>query len=146
MFDELDIELQEINCPYQECKSHLEGVKRQIIWWQKKKGRFKCKVCGRTFTRKTKTFFDQKKHSPATIVEVLLLLAEGMSVRGLARVKGLKPETIIRWRREAAQHLEELEHFMVHELELKQVQIDEVWTFLKKENATAANKKITRSS
>jgi len=135
MFSEIDIELHKIACPYQECLSHKPGGKRHIIWWHKKKGVHKCQICKRTFTRETNTFFSGKKHSPATIIEVLLLLAEGMSVRGLSRVKGIKPETIIRWRREAAEHLEELEDYLVTDLELEQVQIDELWTFLKKMSA-----------
>jgi transposase-like protein len=131
-----------VECPRPECPSQQPDVQTHVICWQKKTGRYKCKVCGRTFTWKTNTLFANKEHSPEMIVEVLLLLAEGMSIRGVARVKKIKPETAIRWRREAVASLESLEDSLFEEgIELSQVQLDELWTFLKKTRAKEKNKR-----
>lgn len=131
--------LRKIACPYKECEKHGKAGLDNIIWWSRKEGRYKCKSCNRSFTWFTEKIFSNKKHSPDTICEVLQLLAEGMSIRGISRVKRIKPETVIRWRREAAAHLNELEDFLLSTCELEQVQIDEIYTFIKK-NTPAGRK------
>ena len=125
-------ELDTVDCPYRECIDYQQVARGNIVWWSRKKGRYRCTTCTRTFTRNTGTMFAKKQHTVQEIVENLQLLAEGMSLRGLARVKHHSPATLSAWREEAAVHLEQLEKTLLSNVQLSQVQLDEIWSFLKK--------------
>lgn len=130
-----------MSCPYPECFNYRKAGQGNIIWWSRKQGRYKCKTCGRWFNEFSDTLFWKRKHPPELICEVLQLLAEGMSIRGISRVKKIKPETVISWRREAVSRLNLLEDYLINVCELKQVQFDEIYTFLKKKSVILEKKK-----
>lgn len=127
--------LKKVKCPNPACPDQDSSGTSNIIWWSRKQGRYMCNTCGKTFNEFANTLFWNKQHPPEFICEVLQLLAEGMSIRGISRVKRIKPETAIRWRREAAQHLDRLEDYLFNVCELEQVQVDEIFTFIKKTTA-----------
>jgi hypothetical protein len=52
------------------------------------------------------------------------MLAEGMSIRGVARVKGVKPDTVQAWLWRAGTHAEQLERVLLDQYELSASQID----------------------
>jgi hypothetical protein len=49
--------------------------------------------CGKTFCETTGTVFYKKQKPDAEIIETLALVAEGVRVASLSRVKGFKEET-----------------------------------------------------
>jgi len=53
-------------------------------------------------------------------------------VRSVARIHRVKPDAVLEWLRKAGQHCEQLSNYMMQELELSQVQLDELWTFVRK--------------
>ncbi|HVP21369.1 MAG TPA: hypothetical protein VMS73_05855, partial [Anaerolineaceae bacterium] len=75
--------------------------------------RYQCKTCGKTFTETTGTIFFRKHAQADEILEVLALLAEGNQISAITRVKGIKEDTILRWLREAAHHVEELDEVLL---------------------------------
>ena len=91
--------------------------------------RYQCKTCGKTFTETTGTIFFRKHAQADEILEVLALLAEGNRISAITRVKGIKEDTILRWLREAAHHVEELDEVLLKDFHLKRAQIDGLWTF-----------------
>lgn len=92
--------------------------------------RYQCKTCGRTFTETKGTIFYRKHADEDQNLEVLALLAEGTRISTLARVKGIKEETILRWLREAARHANQLETVLMQTYHLKRAQIDGLWSFV----------------
>ena len=62
----------------------------------------------------------------------LRLLAEGLGFRGTSRVLGIKLDTIRKWLAVAALHCEPVSNMLLRDLKLSQVQVDELWTFVKK--------------
>jgi hypothetical protein len=62
----------------------------------------------------------------------LRLLAEGLGLRGTSRVLEIKLDTIRKWLAVAALHCEQVTDMLVRDLKLSQVQVDELWTFVKK--------------
>ena len=92
--------------------------------------RHQCKTCGKTFTETTGTIFYRKKAQADEILEVLALLAEGNRISTITRVKGIKEDTILRWLREAAHHMQELEAVLLKDFHLKRAQIDGLWSFV----------------
>jgi transposase-like protein len=92
--------------------------------------RYRCKTCGKTFSENTGTVF-YNKHTPAEeIVETLALVAEGVRVASLSRVKGYKEETIRNWLRQAARHAEQVEDVLMREYEIDRGQLDGLWSYV----------------
>jgi IS1 family transposase/transposase-like protein len=100
-----------------------------------------CTVCHKTFVETLNTIFYGKKHPAETIWRVLTSLAEGVGIRKTARIFDLDPNTVQEWLRQAGVHTESVSHYLLHNLHLTQVQVDELWAHLGKrdgeEKATA---------
>jgi IS1 family transposase len=65
-----------------------------------------------------------------TICRALASLAEGMAVRGVGRVFEVDPNTVLDWLAQAASHIEAVSHFLLHDLQVSQVQMDELYALL----------------
>ena len=87
--------------------------------------RYRCKTCGQTFTETKGTIFYRKRTEEAEILETLALIAEGSRVSSLSRVKGHKEDTILAWLREAAEHAEEVEEYLMANYRLERGQLDD---------------------
>src|SRR5262249_26147039 len=64
------------------------------------------------------------------IVRVLACLAEGLGIRGTARVFEVDPNTVLQWLVEAAELLLAFSQYFLPDLHLTQVQIDELFPLL----------------
>lgn len=123
-------------CPNEACPDFGKlqtGQQRNIEKYGKtKKGvqRYRCKTCGKTFTETYGTIFYGKRTAEHEILETLALLAEGVRLSTLARVKGHKEDTILQWLREAAQHAEQVEDALMAEFQLTRGQLDALWTYV----------------
>jgi hypothetical protein len=74
--------------------------------------------------------FHGKRSSPELIVRVIACLAEGLGIRGTARVFEIDPNTVLGWLVEAAEQLKAFSAYFLHELQLNQVQLDELYAVL----------------
>jgi len=92
--------------------------------------RYQCKTCGKTFTETIGTIFYRKHAEEDEILEVLALLAEGNRISTLTRVKGIKEDTILRWLRKAARHVDKIDAVLMKEYHLKRAQLDGLWSFV----------------
>jgi IS1 family transposase len=59
-----------------------------------------------------------------------------MGIRATARVFGVKPDTILLWLRRAGEHCEKVSAYLMRNLHVEQVQLDELWTFVFKKQKT----------
>ncbi|HJH28194.1 MAG TPA: hypothetical protein C5S51_00605 [Methanosarcinaceae archaeon] len=64
------------------------------------------------------------------------MMPEKGSIRGTARASGHDKDTICRWLDIAGAHCQEVTDYFFQELELGQVQIDEIWSYIKKSKKT----------
>jgi hypothetical protein len=76
------------------------------------------------------TLFHGKRVSVDLIVHVIGCLAEGLGIRGTARVFEVDPNTVLQWLVEAAEQLRAFSHYFLHDLHLTQVQMDELYALL----------------
>ena len=90
-----------------------------------------CIVCRGYFLETLGTLFHGKRSSPDLIVRVLACLAEGLGIRGTARVFEVDPNTVLQWLVEAADQLRAFSHYFLHDLQLRQVQLDELYAVLR---------------
>jgi IS1 family transposase len=89
-----------------------------------------CIVCRGYFLETLGTLFHGKRTSPDLIVRVMSCLAEGLGIRGTARVFEVDPNTVLGWLVEAADQLRAFSRCFLHDLHLTQVQLDELYVVL----------------
>jgi IS1 family transposase/transposase-like protein len=89
-----------------------------------------CVSCQGYFSETHGTIFHGKHASVELIVRVIACLAEGLGIRGTARVFEIDPNTVLGWLVEAAEHLHAFSAYFLHELHLTQVQLDELYAVL----------------
>ena len=63
-------------------------------------------------------------------MRVLACLAEGLGIRGTARVFEIDPNTVLNWLVEAAEQLHAFSAYFLHELHINQMQLDELYAVL----------------
>ena len=107
-------------CPNSSCSNHdqcaEEGSLGIIIKHGKTRSgrqRFRCKACGSSFTASKGTLFYRKRSPEETILDALSQIAEGSRISSVSRTKGVKTDTILSWVREAGEHAEEVEEFLL---------------------------------
>jgi transposase-like protein/IS1 family transposase len=89
-----------------------------------------CVSCQGYFSETTGTLFHGKRSAPTLIVHVIACLAEGLGIRGTARVFELDPNTVLEWLVEAAEQLKAFSGYFLYELHIHQVQLDELYAVL----------------
>src|SRR5499426_2286955 len=105
-----------------------------------------CVVCRGYFLETLGTIFHGKRASVELIVRVIACLAEGLGIRGTARVFEVDPNTVLQWLVEAAEQLQAFSQHFLHDVRVKQVQLDELFALLSavKDGAVSEAKAIAR--
>jgi hypothetical protein len=128
-------------CPYEECSaygevgqgnitlSHRYGHQGTYLLW--------CKRCQRTFSEHRGTPFFGLRTPREQILLALRCLAEGSGVSATARIVQTNEDTVRRWLDRVAQHTQWVTGYLVKELQLSQVQLDELWSYIKKKRSTS---------
>jgi hypothetical protein len=86
--------------------------------------------CERFFYETHGTIFHGKRSSPELIVHVIACLAEGLGIRGTARVFEIDANTVLKWLVEAAEQLHTCSSYFLRELHINQMQLDELYAVL----------------
>src|SRR5256712_936910 len=89
-----------------------------------------CVACRRSFLATLGTLWHGKRASVERIVRVIACLAEGLGIRGTARVFEIDPNTVLQWLVEAAEQLQALSQHILHDVRVRQVQLDELFALL----------------
>src|SRR3989441_1944574 len=89
-----------------------------------------CVVCRRYFLETLGTLLHGKRASVELIVRVIACLAEGLGIRGTARVFEVDPNTVLQWLVEAAEQLRAFSQHVLHDVRVQQVQLDERFALL----------------
>ena len=91
---------------------------------------FHCRACGGYVFETHGTIFHGKRVPVELIVRVIACLAEGVGLRGTARVFEVDPNTVLQWLVEAAERFQAFSHYFLHDLSPRQVQLDELYAVL----------------
>ena len=78
------------------------------------------------------TFFETLRTEKNILLDAVAMLVERNSLRAIGRIKQSKPNTILHWLDLAGQHATAVNKHFIRSLHLTQAQIDELWTFVKK--------------
>jgi len=89
-----------------------------------------CLSCKRHFLEIHGTPLHGKQVAPDKLVWAIAALAEGLGIRAVARVFETDPNTVLSWLVAAAEHLKACSRYFVHDLDVEQVQMDELFALL----------------
>jgi transposase-like protein len=89
-----------------------------------------CIVCHGYFLETFGTIFHGKRVAPELMVRVIACLAEGLGIRGTARVFEVDPNTVLQWLVEAAEQLRAFSRHVLYDVRVRQVQLDELFALL----------------
>jgi hypothetical protein len=107
-----------------------------------------CLGCHSYFLETLSTPFHGKQVEPDKLVWVIAALAEGLGIRAVARVFEVDPTTVLGCLVEAAEHLEAFSRYFLHDVDVEQVQMDELFALLSavKDGEVSKRQAITRLS
>ena len=89
-----------------------------------------CTVCGAYFMETTGTIFYRSPLLPDTLCRIIQGLAEGWNLHSIARVFEVDPDTVKACLVRAAEHVDAVSNYLIHDLHLTQVQVDELWALV----------------
>jgi transposase-like protein len=94
--------------------------------------KFLCRYCGGSFCERTGSIFYDLRSPEQKVMSALKLLVKGMPLRGVADVLEVKLDTVRHWLAVAGEHSGRLNERLLRELQVSQVELDALWSFVKK--------------
>ena len=145
------IEFEQYFCPNEQCKDYV--VRRQgNIAIRGKYGKDKsrdllyCRNCGKRFAASQASALFGLHLAADTIRQIIHHAAEGVGVRATARLMELDKDTVNRVILRAGEHCAHVLSGLLASLEMTEVQLDELWTFVKKRKILAVPKTSSAST
>ena len=132
----------DVVCQNKQCRCYSkEGLKNIVRNGKKENGtqNYKCTECTTQFVRTKGTIFYHKKLKKKDIVEISRHLVETNSFRGVARETKHNKNTICSYVGLIAQHCEQFNDLLIHDLKLGTHEIDEFWSYVKKNKKTLSS-------
>ncbi|KYK34461.1 MAG: hypothetical protein AYK19_12035 [Theionarchaea archaeon DG-70-1] len=102
--------------------------------------RFKCTTCGSVYVETKNTIFYNRKLPEEKIILICKLLVEKNGFRAISRITGVHRDTITSIIEDIALHSREVTEFLINDVGLTKVQVDEMWSFIKKNKRTLTPK------
>jgi transposase-like protein len=132
----------DVACPNKDCIYNKVGLRNIVRNGKQPNGtqKYKCTDCGRNFVRTINTPFFHKHLKKKEIIRICKLLVERISFRGIARATDHHLDTIRSVADVVAKHCKKFNDYFIQELKLTPIEVDEMWSFVKK------NKKVAKRS
>jgi transposase-like protein/IS1 family transposase len=132
-------------CPNPDCSSYRlinRGNVSAISTYLTRSGQrriFRCKDCERTFSETRDTvFFDLRTPEDKVIMALKMLLVK-VALSDIGFVLGVTEETVLEWLRRAAKKAQEINVHLLRDLPVTEVQLDEMWSFIRRKQAQQAD-------
>src|SRR5713226_5783282 len=115
-------------CPNEACSARGKMGQGNITIHDRKRQRYRCKICKQTFSARRGTMFEGLRTATELIVIVVTLLAFGCPVQAIVQAYGLDERTVACWRDRAGQQCQRVHQGIVEQgqLDLVHVQADEI--------------------
>ena len=105
--------------------------------------RFRCRTCRKTYSERPERPLGDLRLPVERALLCLQLLCEGSSVRAVERITGTEKKSILRLLVQVGEGCERMLAETVKGVEVKDVQADELWTYIRCKQATRARRQIT---
>ena len=112
------------SCANRACPDFGKSGTDNIKVYSHKERRYYCLSCGKTFSESRASVFYHLRTHRQDFLEAISMLAERNGLRGIARVKGVKPDTVLHWLEIAGKQAVTVSNQLIHNLHLSQAQID----------------------
>ena len=123
-------------CDNPDCSLYQQTDAGNIKTHCRSQGQVYCNCCkGNPFVVTKGTIFYCLKTPVEKVVSTLQLLARGMGVNNVCGHEDVTADSINIWIKKAGNQVEQYTDFMLNDMELDQVQIDEFWSFIQKKRA-----------
>ena len=136
----------EVACPNADCRNHGRLGQGNIVG----NGRYRtqsglvrtylCRSCGKGFCQRIGTAFYDLRSPEERVLLALKLVLRGMALRAVAGAMEIKLDTVRFWLAQAATHAQKVNEALVRQLHVDRVELDELWTFVRKKNFRAWQK------
>jgi IS1 family transposase/transposase-like protein len=131
-------------CPNPDC-SHYRLINRgnisAISTYMTQSGKrriFRCSKCEQPFSETRDTVFFDLRSPEEKVIMVLKMLLVKVALSDIGFVLGVTEETVLEWLRRAAQQAHEINAHLLRDLPVTQVQLDEMWSFIRRKHAQQA--------
>ena len=110
------------------CSARGQLGEGNVVIHDRKRQRYRCKVCKQTFSARRGTMFEGLRKPVDLIVIVVTLLSYGCPVQAIVHAFGLDERTVADWRDRAGAHCQKVHQAIVErgQLDLMHVQADEI--------------------
>ena len=132
-------------CPNPDC-SHYRLMHRgnvsAISTYMTQSGKrriFCCSKCARPFSETRDTVFFDLRTPEEKVMMALKRLLVKVALSDISFVLGVTEETVLAWLRRAAQKAHEINGHLLRDLPVTQVQLDELWGFIRRKHAQQAD-------
>jgi transposase-like protein len=122
-------------CPNPSCPDFRTVGIGNVEVFSYQEPRYRCHTCDQTFSANHDTIFFRLHTDRQVFLDVICAVVERNSLRGAGRIKQVKVGTILHWLELVGPQCTAVNEYFIRNLPLTQVQIDELWTFVKKSRA-----------
>ncbi len=132
-------------CPNPDCSHYRlmdRGNIRVLSTYMTRSGKrriFRCNLCQRTFSETQDTVFFDLRTPEEKVMMALKMILVRVDLSGICFVLGVTEETVLEWLRRASQKAQEINEHLLRELPVTQVQLDEMWSFIKRKHSQQAS-------
>jgi IS1 family transposase len=127
-------------CPNPRCEK-VEQSGDGAVRFERRYGRessqllYRCRACGHRFSLRKGTPLFGQKMADQEFYRIVACLGEGTGIRETARIMNTKPDTVLDVQTRVGKHAERLLNHDMRNLWPREVQLDELWSFLRKKEA-----------
>src|SRR5437870_9072796 len=122
-------------CPNPECIDYnrrQQGTVSAIATYLTHSGKrriFRCHTCATPFSETRETVFFDLRTAEDKVMMALKMLLVRVDLTGIGCVLGVTAQTVLAWRKRAAEKADEINRHLLRHLSVTQVQRDEMWNF-----------------
>jgi transposase-like protein len=117
---------QSVFCPNSACPARGQVGRGNMGIHSQRERRYRCSLCGQTFSERVGTPFYRCRTAPERITLVLTLVAHGCPPGAIEAAFGVQARTVRDWLQAAGRHCQQVHQHQVLPQELGQVQADEL--------------------
>lgn len=132
-------------CQNKKCKYYLKEKGKDIIRRGSQSGhqRYYCNHCETYFTETNGTLMYRKHMSEDEVIEICKHLVEKNGIRSIERLTGHHRDTVGNLLQKLGEHARQANEILIKNLHWGPIELDEMWTFLKKRKKDLTPKAIS---
>jgi transposase-like protein len=139
----------DITCQNPKCKYFLTEEGKDLLKRGKNRAghqQYYCNHCSSWFVETLNTPLYNKHLSKPEIINICKHLVEKNGIRSIERITGHHRDTIGNLLEDLALHAEFVNSILLQDIKLEQFEVDEMWTFIKKNKRTLSQEALIQIS